>query len=239
MANLNRPISPSVNDSSMIRESWKLFQVISEMVEGFERLSNIRPSVSIFGSARIQPNNPWYQLAEDIGKVLSDAGFSVVTGGGGGIMEGANKGAFAGNAFSVGLKIELPLKQEVPNPYQDISLHFRHFFTRKIMFVKYAGAFVIMPGGFGTLDELAEILVLIQTGKARRIPIILVDTDFWSGMIEWFEKALVANGMVTPEEMKLLQFANTPNEVLDQINQFYKERHIDPKEHNASSEPIA
>lgn len=239
MSNLNRPVSPAVNDSTMVRESWKLFQVISELVEGFERLSNIRPSVSIFGSARIQPDNPWYLLAEDLGKTLSDAGFSIVTGGGGGIMEGANKGAFAGNSFSVGLKIELPLKPELPNPYQDISLHFRHFFTRKIMFVKYANAFVIMPGGFGTLDELAEILVLVQTGKMRRIPIILVDTQFWKGMIDWFQDSLVANGMVTPKEMELLQFANTPQEVLDQILQFYKERNLDPKEHHSSSEPFA
>ena len=166
-----------VNDSMLSRESWKIFQIMAEFVEGFERLAQIKPSVSLFGSARMAPEHPYYQLTEEIARGLSDAGFSVVSGGGPGLMEAANKGAFAGKSPSVGLNIALPQEQSA-NEYQDISLQFRHFFSRKVMFVKYASAYVVLPGGFGTLDELAEILTLVQTGKTRRIPIILVHKPF-------------------------------------------------------------
>ena len=181
----------NVNDSLMARESWKIFQVMTELVEGFERLVRIPPSVSIFGSARLKPDHKWYHLAEQTAKAFSEAGYSVVTGGGPGIMEAANKGAKAGPSLSVGLNIVLP-NEENANEYQDISLRYRHFFTRKVMFVKYASAYVVMPGGFGTLDELAEILALIQTGKTRKIPIILAVESFWKGLMLWMEDQMVS-----------------------------------------------
>ena len=200
MDDKHRATHPSfmpVNDSLLSRESWKIFQIMAEFVEGFERLAQIKPSVSLFGSARMAPDHPYYQLTEEIARGLSDAGFSVVSGGGPGLMEAANKGAFAGKSPSIGLNIALPQEQGA-NDYQDISLHFRHFFSRKVMFVKYASAYVVLPGGFGTLDELAEILTLVQTGKTRRIPIILVHSPFWGGLLEWFaagaEKAATGSG---------------------------------------------
>ena len=171
-----------MDDTMLTRESWKIFQIMGEFVEGFERLARIKPSVSIFGSARIPPESPTYQLAEKIARELSDAGFAVVSGGGPGIMEAANKGAFGGKSPSIGLNINLPHEQTA-NAYQDVSLYFRHFFSRKVMYDKYASAYVVLPGGFGTLDELAEILTLVQTNKTRRIPIILVGSAFWKGLL--------------------------------------------------------
>ncbi|HQW57542.1 MAG TPA: TIGR00730 family Rossman fold protein, partial [Gammaproteobacteria bacterium] len=173
-----RPKPPLVNDAILSRESWKIFQIIAEFVEGYERLVHIKPSVSVFGSARTKRDDTNYLLAESMGRKLSDAGYSVVTGGGPGSMEAANKGAYQGRSSSVGLNIDLPT-QESSNIYQDISLRFRHFFTRKVMFVKYATAYVVLPGGYGTLSEFAEILALVQTGKTRQIPIILVNEPFW------------------------------------------------------------
>ncbi|WP_374728966.1 LOG family protein [Natronospira bacteriovora] len=217
------------NDSSLTRESWKIFQIMAEFVEGFEKLSRIRPSVSIFGSARTPEDHPYYKLAEDIALSLSDAGFSVVTGGGPGIMGAANKGAFKGRAPSIGLNIDLP-QEQAPNPDQDIELHFRHFFTRKVMFVKYASAYVVLPGGFGTLDELAEILTLVQTGKTRRIPIVLVGRDFWSGLIDWFQARLVGEGMISADDMSLFHVVETPDEVIDCIFEHYSTRRFEPSE---------
>ena len=186
---ISHPGLSPINDSMLTRESWKIFQIMAEFVEGFERLAKIRPSVSIFGSARTPVDHPYYKLTEEIARELSDAGFSVVTGGGPGIMEAGNKGGYEGKSPSIGLNIELPFEQS-GNPYQDISLSFRHFFSRKVMFVKYATAYVVMPGGFGTLDELAEILTLIQTKKTRKIPIILVHRPFWEGLLSWFQETL-------------------------------------------------
>lgn len=216
-----RPIAPTVNDSLLSRESWKIFQVMAEFVEGYERLVHIKPSVSIFGSARLGPNNVYYKLAEDVSERLSNAGYSIVTGGGPGLMEAANKGAFKGSSFSVGLNIELP-DHEVSNTFQDISLRFRHFFTRKVMFVKYASAYVVLPGGFGTLDELAEILALIQTGKTRRIPVILVKEHFWRGLLRWFNNTLIPENMIDPKNMDLMQIVNEPEEVVAAIQAFYR-----------------
>lgn len=221
-SNNTRPTTPLVNDSLLSRESWKIFQVIAEFVEGYERLVSIKPSVSIFGSARSAPTDPYYLLAEEIGEHLSNAGYSVVTGGGPGSMEGANKGAYNGSSLSVGLNIELP-HHEVTNEYQDISLRFRHFFTRKVMFVKYASAYVVLPGGFGTLDELAEILSLIQTGKARRIPVILVNPIFWHGLFQWFKDTLLKENMIDKEDLDLVTFVNGPKEVVEAIQKFYQE----------------
>jgi len=220
-----RPIPETVNDSEMSRESWKLFQVISEFVEGYERLVSIRPSISIFGSARIKPDSPFYQLTEAIALKLSNAGFSVVTGGGPGAMEAGNKGAFAGKSLSVGLNIELPFMQEPPNPYQDICLRFRHFFTRKIMFVKYASAYVVTPGGYGTLDELAEILALVQTQKTKQIPILLVGSQFWAPLVTWFKEGLLPQNMIAAKDLDLFQVVDTPEEVLAAIQAFYETGH--------------
>lgn len=220
-----RPVTPEVNDSLLTRESWKIFQVMAEFVEGFERLVNIKPSVSIYGSSRTDPKDSNYKLAEEIGNLLSNEGFAVTTGGGPGIMEAANKGAYSGKSLSIGLNIALPM-EECSNDYQDISLRFRHFFSRKVMFVKYATAYVVLPGGFGTLDELAEILTLIQTRKTRRIPVILVKKDFWAGLIGWFKEKLVKENMIDKEDLDLFKIVETPQEVHDIIKEFYKNKDI-------------
>ncbi len=224
---LNHPSLAPINDTVLTRESWKIFQIMAEFVEGFERLAQIKPSVSIFGSARTPEDHPYYRLTVDIARELSDSGFSVVSGGGPGIMEAANKGAYEGRSPSVGLNIQLPNEQS-GNPYQDISLSFRHFFSRKVMFVKYASAYVVMPGGFGTLDELAEILTLVQTRKTRRIPIILVHAPFWEGLLEWLRTALVTEKMIDPTDLDLIQVLNTPKEVVDAIFAHYEDRGFEP-----------
>ncbi len=223
----DKPTPSPQTDAMLVRESWKIFQIMAEFVEGFERLARIKPSVSIFGSARTPANHPYYTLAEEIARALSDAGFSVVSGGGGGIMEAANKGAFAGKSPSIGLNIQLPHEQ-IGNPYQDIALNFRHFFSRKVMFVKYASAYVVLPGGFGTLDELAEILTLVQTGKTRRIPIILVHRPFWQGLLDWLQNTMVAEGTISPEDMDLVKILDKPTEVVDAIFDHYEHRGFEP-----------
>lgn len=223
----SHPGMTPINDGFLTRESWKIFQIIAEFVEGFERLARIKPSVSIFGSARFTPDHPHYALTEDIARALSDSGFSVVSGGGPGLMEAANKGAQAGKSPSIGLNIQLP-REPSNNPYQDISLTFRHFFSRKVMFVKYASAYVVLPGGFGTLDELAEILTLIQTGKSRRIPVILVHSPFWEGLLDWFRDTLVTAGTISPEDMELVRLLDKPGEVVDAIFDFYEQRGFEP-----------
>ena len=215
------------DSSSLTRESWKIFQIIAEFVEGFERLSKIPPSISIFGSARTPRDHPYYKLTEEIAHKLSEAGFTVVSGGGPGIMEAANKGAFAGKSPSVGLNIALPFEQ-TGNEYQDIALSFRHFFSRKVMFVKYASAYVVLPGGFGTLDELAEILTLVQTGKSRKIPIILVQSDFWQGLIDWFKDAMLKDNTISPEDINLIQVIDNPSDVVTAIFDYYEGRTFEP-----------
>ena len=209
------------------RESWRIFGIMSEFVEATERLAAIRPAVTLFGSARVRPESKYYMLTEQLSRLLSDSGFSVISGGGPGIMEAANKGAFFGKSPSVGLNIQLPHEQK-SNPYQDISQTFRHFFARKYMFVRFASAYVVMPGGFGTLDELMEALTLIQTGKARKIPLILVCTEFWGGMIDWFKDRLVAEGMVDAEDMNLIQLIDEPEKVVEAIFKHYEARPFGP-----------
>ena len=205
------------------KEAWRIFGIMAEFVSATDRLNVIKPAVSIFGSARTAPGHPHYKLTEEIARLLSDAGFSVISGGGPGIMEAANKGAFYGKSPSVGLNIQLPHEQH-SNPYQNISQTFQHFFARKVMFVKFASAYVVMPGGFGTLDELMEALTLVQTGKTRRIPIILVCSDFWKGMIDWFRQSLLAEGMISPEDMDLIQLIDDPQEVVNSIFKHYETR---------------
>jgi uncharacterized protein (TIGR00730 family) len=224
-----KPGVPRLSSGTMSRESWKIFQIMAEFVNGFERLSQIQPSVSIFGSARTKPDHPHYQLAMEIANKLSDSGFSVVSGGGPGIMEAVNKGAFAGKSPSVGVNIELPFEQSA-NEFQDLSLSFQHFFARKVMFVKYAKAYVVMPGGFGTLDELVEALTLIQTGKSVRMPIILVHSPFWEGLIDWFKTTLVSEGVISPEDLDLFCVVDDADAVIDTIFSFYESSGFEPTE---------
>ena len=216
-----------VNDAALTRESWKIFQIMAEFVEGFERLARIRPSVSVFGSARFGPGHPYYKLAEETSRALSDAGFAVVSGGGPGIMEACNKGAFSGKSPSVGLNIKLPMEQ-TDNPYQDVALHFRHFFARKVMFVKHASAYLVLPGGFGTLDELMEILTLVQTEKTRRIPVVLMCSAFWEGMVDWLKTTLLKEGTISPQDLDLFTIVDEPDEVLEVIFGHYQHRSFEP-----------
>lgn len=209
------------------RESWHVLGIMSEFIEATERLSQIRPAVSIFGSARIRPEDPRYLLTVDIAKRLSDAGFAVISGGGPGIMEAANKGASLGPSPSVGLNIELPFETH-NNPYQTVSVNFRHFFPRKVAFVKFASAYVVMPGGFGTLDELFEALTLIQTSKGRRIPIILVDSAFWGGLVQWIHDRLLTDGLISPGDPDLFQVIDDPAAVVDAVFDFYQNRGFGP-----------
>ena len=219
LTNLERATSRKASDS------WQMFTIMAEFIDVADRLSEIRPAVSIFGSARISPDNPYYATATDIARRLSDEGFSIITGGGPGIMEAANKGAFEGGSPSIGLNIDLPHEQ-TRNSWQNISLSFRHFFARKVAFVKYADAYVIMPGGFGTLDELSEVITLIQTGKSRRIPVILVGTSFWHGLLQWMREQMAELGLIHPEDLGLVQLIDEPARIVDAIFAFYEEREI-------------
>lgn len=210
-------------------ESWQMFTIMAEFIDATERLSEVRPAVSMFGSARTPTDDAYYLVAADIARRLSDAGFAVISGGGPGIMEAANKGAFEGKSPSIGLNIELP-NEQVSNAWQNISLSFRHFFARKVAFVQYADAYVVLPGGFGTLDELSEVLALIQTGKTRHIPVILVGTTFWRGLLEWMREQMMGAGMISAADLDLVQLIDEPANVVDAIFAFYEERDIVPSE---------
>ncbi|MGM8061916.1 TIGR00730 family Rossman fold protein [Vogesella indigofera] len=205
------------------REAWHVMKILSEFVESAEELQQISPAVSIFGSARTPRDHRYYKLTEDIARLLSDAGFAVISGGGPGIMEAANKGAYYGNSPSVGLNIVLPHEQR-PNEYQDLSLKFDHFFSRKVMFVKHALAYVVMPGGFGTLDEMFEALTLIQTGKTRKMPIILCGVEFWSGLLDWVRERLIGDGLINADDLDLLQLIDDPQQIVETIFTFYETR---------------
>ena len=214
-------------EGRLTREAWKIFQIIAEFVHGYEKLADVEPCVSIFGSARIDPEHPWYLKAQEIAEKLSNAGFSVISGGGPGVMEAANKGAFRGTGYSIGLNIELPHEQHI-NPYQDVSISFEHFYSRKVMFVKYAVAYVVMPGGFGTLDELAECLTLVQTGKTRKMPIILVESNFWKGLIDWWRESMLTAGTIKPEDLNLITIIDDTDEVVSAIFNHYEKRGFAP-----------
>ncbi len=203
--------------------SWTMFKVISEFVEGFEKMNNVGPCVSIFGSARTKPNHDFYQLTVQMAKRLTEEGYGVISGGGPGIMEAANKGARESNGVSVGLNIELPFEAS-HNPYidNDKNLNFRYFFVRKVMFVKYAQAFVAMPGGFGTLDELFEVLTLIQTGTIKKVPVVLMGSSFWNGIKSWIQDEMLENnGNVSAKDMDLIPVVDDPEEVINIIHNFY------------------
>ncbi len=214
---LPKMIEPELlNGNSESHEAWHAFEIMAEFVGATEKLKEITPAVSIYGSARTKSSHPNYLLTEQIARLLSDAGFSVISGGGPGIMEAANKGAFAGKSPSIGLNIELPHEQS-GNDFQDISINFQHFFMRKVMFVKYASAYVVLPGGFGTLDELMEVITLIQTGKSRKIPIILVGKAFWGGLLDWLKNTLVAQGMASAKDLDLIQLIDEPEAIVEAI----------------------
>jgi len=211
-------------------DSWAIFKIMAEFVNGYENMSRIGPCVTIFGSARTKPEDQYYQLAEKIAYKISKAGYGVITGGGPGIMEAGNKGAHLGGGASVGLNIVLPFEQHF-NPYIDTdkNLNFDYFFVRKVMFVKYSQGFVVMPGGFGTLDELFEAMTLIQTKKIARFPIILVGSSFWSGLIQWIETVLIKEkNNASPEDMKLIHIVDTEEEVVEVLNNFYKKYNLKP-----------
>jgi uncharacterized protein (TIGR00730 family) len=211
-------------------DSWAIFKIMSEFVNGYESMARIGPCVSIFGSARTKPDTKYYLLAEKIAFKISKAGYGVITGGGPGIMEAGNKGAHNGGGTSVGLNIVLPFEQHY-NPYidKDKNLNFDYFFVRKVMFVKYSQGFVVMPGGFGTLDELFEAITLIQTKKIGKFPIILVGTEFWSGLIDWIKETMInVEKNASPEDMNLLKIVDTEDEVLETLDNFYKKYNLSP-----------
>jgi len=210
-------------------DTWQIFKIMAEFVEGFDKMSKIGPCVSIFGSARTKPDHRFYKLAEEIAYKLTLEGYGIITGGGPGIMEAANKGAKTAGGKSVGLNIELPFEQSA-NTYidNDKLLSFDYFFVRKLMFIKYAQGFVVLPGGFGTMDELFEALTLIQTNKIGRFPIVLVDVKFWSGLIEWIKDTVIMEGKISPEDLDLFHLVDTPDDAIACINDFYSKYLLKP-----------
>ncbi len=203
-------------DDFRLGESWRLFKIMGEFVEGIETLHDLGPAVSIFGSARLPSDHPTYKKTEEIASLFVKNDFAVITGGGGGVMEAANKGAAEAGGVSVGLNIVLPFEQE-PNPYANIDLEFDYFFVRKVMFVKYAQAYIIMPGGFGTLDELFEAVTLIQTNRIKPLPVILVGSDYWDGLVEWIKARLLEMKKISPEDLAILQVIDEPEQVVEAV----------------------
>jgi len=199
-----------------VKDTWRMFHIMAEFVEGFEALAEFHPSVSIFGSSRAKEGDEVYQKAERIGQLLAENGFGVITGGGPGVMEAANKGAALAGGKSIGLNIELPLEQ-TPNPYTNIKLNFHYFFVRKVMFVKYAVAYIILPGGFGTMDELFESITLIQTHKIRPFPVILVGSEYWKGLLGWIKEVVLRAEKISPQDLEILQVIDEPTEIIKAI----------------------
>jgi len=227
MSREKQPKPAAHGHENSAREAWKLLGIMAEFFQATERLAAIPPAVSIFGSARVKPGTLYYRLAEETARMLSDAGFAVISGGGPGLMEATNKGAFEGKGLAIGLNIDLPLEQP-SSRYQHVSLRFKHFFARKVAFARYATAFVVLPGGYGTLDELFEALTLVQTGKTRQMPIILVHEPYWRGLIEWMRERVAAEGMIDAADLKLISLCNEPREVVDAIFSFYEKRGFEP-----------
>lgn len=209
-------------DETVTKDSWMVFKVMSEFVDGYEKLAKIGPCVSIFGSARLKPNDPYYKMATDIAEKITEIGFGVITGGGPGIMEAGNRGARNGGGKSIGLNIELPFEQHF-NPYIDkgYSMDFDYFFVRKVMFVKYSQGFIVMPGGFGTLDELMEAMTLIQTKKIGKFPIVLIGTEYWAGLLDWFKNTLLTNGMISEQDLNLYRIVDSAEDAVAHIKAFY------------------
>ena len=207
-------LEPTERPAFLNTDPWRALRILAEFVEGFDALATIGPAITVFGSARVDPGDPAYTMAREIGRLLAEEGYAVITGGGPGVMEAANRGCQEGGGLSVGCNIELPHEQSI-NSYVDLGVEFRYFFARKTMFVKYADGFVILPGGFGTMDELFEALTLIQTGKIKGFPVILVGSAFFSGLVEWIKVKLLGEGMVSPEDLDLIQVTDDPKEVIE------------------------
>lgn len=210
-------------DLEMMEDPWRIFRIMAEFVDGFEELKDIGPAVSIFGSARIPPTNKYYKAAEKTASLLVKAGYAVITGGGPSIMEAGNKGATEAGGKSIGLNIDLPFEQK-SNPYINHLINFHYFFCRKVCFVKYAKAFVIFPGGYGTIDELSESITLIQTLRMERFPVILYGRDYWQGLLDWFEGKMLHEGCIDAKDLEIMQVAETPEEVIKIIKQFYRKK---------------
>jgi uncharacterized protein (TIGR00730 family) len=211
-----------INNTMPTEEPWRIFRIMAEFVEGFEELSGVGPAVSIFGSARTKPGTKYYEMAREVAFKLSKEGFAIITGGGGGIMEAANRGAREAGGKSVGLNIELP-QEQIPNLYQNLSLHFRYFFCRKVMFLKYANGFVVMPGGYGTLDELFESMVLIQTLKQAYFPVILMGSEYWQGLVDWISQSVHNKHMyIDREDLNVFSLVDDPDETVRILTDFYK-----------------
>jgi uncharacterized protein (TIGR00730 family) len=206
-------------------ESWRMFRIIGEFVEGFDTLADIEPTVTIYGSARLKPDTKWYAQTEDIAYRLGKAGFNIMTGGGPGVMEAANMGARRAGVKSVGLNIQLPVEQTC-NVFADRTITFHHFFVRKVMLVKYATAFVFMPGGLGTLDELTEVVTLMQTGKIKPFPVIMFSSEFWGGFLDWLKGTVLADGYISEEDFDLLRVIDSPAEVADAVEKWYTRQEV-------------
>ena len=209
-------------------ESWRMFRIIGELVEGFDTLTGIEPAVTIYGSARLSLDDPIYAKTEDIAYRLGNLGFSIFTGGGPGVMEAANKGALRSNSTSVGLNIDIPQEQML-NQYTNVSIVFHHFFVRKVMLVKYASAFICMPGGLGTLDELTEVLTLIQTNKIRPFPVVLVGSDYWKGFLDWLRDSVLKQGAISPQDLDLLRVTDEPGEIIEIVQNWYNNHEVTGK----------
>ncbi len=221
-------LEPSERPAFLNTDPWRALRILSEFVEGFDALATLGPAITVFGSARIDEGSPVYATAREIGRRLANEGYAIITGGGPGVMEAANRGCQEGGGMSVGCNIELPHEQDV-NPYVDLAVEFRYFFARKTMFVKYANGFVILPGGYGTMDELFEALTLIQTGKIRHFPIILVGTAFFGGLIDWIRSQLVADGMIDEGDLDLIALTDDPAEVVEIVKRSARRRADDPR----------
>ncbi len=209
-------------DNSPVKDLWRIFKIMSEFVEGFEELAAVGPAVSVFGSARVKPGDRYYELAYKTAWDISKAGFAVMTGGGGGVMEAANKGAAEAGGKSIGVNIELPHEQ-IPNDYQNMSLHFKYFFCRKVMFLKYAHGFIVLPGGYGTMDELFEALTLIQTFKQASFPVVLMGSEYWEGLLDWMKtKVLAESNHISPEDLDIFTVVDEPKDATKIITNFRK-----------------
>jgi uncharacterized protein (TIGR00730 family) len=206
-------------DDITVRDTWRMFHILAEFVEGFENLAEIQPAISFFGSARCKEGDPLYTRTYDLARLVAKNGFNIITGGGGGVMEAANKAAAEEGVKSVGVNIELPFEQK-PNPYSNLRLHFRYFFVRKVMFVKYAMAYIVMPGGFGTLDECFEALTLIQTKKIKPFPVILVDSSYWGGIVDWMKERLLEQQLISKEDLHIFRVMDDPEEIVEYVKRF-------------------